>query len=117
MSSTTTPPAGALYGIWHPVKEEPTAGPAAMEWWPSQAALFRSMRQRLTPAHGTTDPINGNQDPARHVFQPDRPDAQFYGRKDSCCILLYASPDDDRPSEIVEFGPRGGLRRSPYTPS
>ena len=107
-----------LYGIWNAVKNEDEWNERRwMEWWPSQAAMYRSMRERLAPAYGTTDPINGNQSLARHVFREDRPDAQFYGSKDGSCILLYPTPDADRPTEIVEFGPRGGLRRRPYTPA
>ncbi|MEZ7005711.1 hypothetical protein [Streptomyces sp. AD55] len=104
-----------LYGIWNAVKNEDEWNERRwMEWWPSQAALYRAMHERLAPAPGTMDFTVGNQCPARHVFQEDRPDAQFYGSKPDSCILLYSAPDADHPSEIVDFGPRGGLRRRPY---
>ncbi|MEW2393147.1 hypothetical protein AB0933_32780 [Streptomyces venezuelae] len=107
-----------LYGIWNPVKNDGEWNERVwMEWWPSQAALFRSMRKRLAPPYGTTDPVKGNQDPARHVFREDRHDAQFYGSRAESCILLYERPDGDQPVEIVDFGPRGGVRRRPYTPA
>lgn len=109
-------PGKVLYGIWEPVKTEPANGRPWMEWWPSEASAFRSMRERLAPPPGTMDFTKGNQCPARHVYRPDRDDAQFYGSKDGSCILLYERPDAKEPSEIIEFGPRGGLRRSSYTP-
>ena len=102
-----------LYGIWNPVKNEDEWNERRwMEWWPSQADAFRSMRQRLCPEK--VDFTTGNQCLARHIYQPDRPDAQFYGSKDGSCILLYENPDADQPCEIIDFGPRGGLRRRPY---
>lgn len=71
-------PGKILYGIWNPVKNEDEWNERRwMEWWPSQADMFRSMRQRLCP--------------------DDRPDAK-------------------EPCEIIDFGPRGGLRRRPYEP-
>lgn len=105
-------PGKILYGIWNPVKDEPYNERRWMEWWPSQAAMFRSMRERLCPEK--VDFTRGNQCVARHVFQPDREDAQFYGSKDQSCILLYERQDAQEPCEIVDFGPRGGLRRRPY---
>lgn len=101
------PGPGILYGIWNAVKN--------MEWWPSQAAAFRSMRERLCPER--VDFTRGNQCVARHVFQEDREDAQFYGSRDGSCIVLYESPDAPEPCAVIEFGPRGGLRRRPYTPA
>lgn len=109
-------PGKALYGIWNAVKNEDEHNERRwMEWWPSQAAMYRSMRERLRPE--TIDFKVGNVCVARHVFREDREDAQFYGSKDGSCILLYETPDADQPSEIVEFGPRGGMRRRPYTPA
>ncbi|WP_141746061.1 hypothetical protein, partial [Streptomyces sp. EN27] len=102
-----------LYGIWNAVKNEDEWNERRwMEWWPSQADAFRSMRQRLCP--DKVDFTTGNQCLARHIYQPDRPDAQFYGSKDGSCILLYDNPDADQPCEIIDFGPRGGLRRRAY---
>lgn len=108
------PPSGKiLYGIWNAVKNEDEWNERRwMEWWPSQADAFRSMRQRLCPEK--VDFTTGNQCLARHIFQPDREDAQFYGSKDGSCILLYEHPDSKQPCEIIDFGPRGGLRRRPY---
>jgi hypothetical protein len=109
-----------LYGIWNPVKnEDEWTERRWMEQWPSQAALHRSMRERIAPSMRTPPEPNdftaGNISPARHVFQADRPDAQFYGTYADSCIALYEHPDAERPVEIVEFGPRGGLRRRPYS--
>lgn len=116
MSEPTTAQLGTgtvLYGIWNAVKNEDEHNERRwMEWWPSQAAMFRSMRERLCP--DVVDFTTGNRCVARHVFQEDREDAQFYGSKDGSCILLYETPDAEKPCEIVEFGPRGGLRRRSY---
>jgi hypothetical protein len=110
------PGPGILYGIWNAVKNEDEWNERRwMEWWPSQAAAFRSMRERLCPE--TVDFTRGNVCVARHVFQEDREDAQFYGSRDGSCIVLYESPDAPEPCEVIEFGPRGGLRRRPYTPA
>lgn len=118
MESFQPGPGKILYGIWNPLKDELEGNDRKwMEWWPSQAAAFRSMRERLAPAPGTMDFTTGNQSIARHVFREDREDAQFYGSKDGSCILLYERPDADQPCEIIEFGPRGGLRRRPYQPA
>lgn len=109
-------PGKILYGIWNAVKNEDEHNERRwMEWWTSQADLYRSMRSRLAPAQ--VDFKVGNICLARHVFQADRPDAQFYGSTDGSCILLYETPDAEMPYEVVEFGPRGGLRRRPYTPT
>jgi hypothetical protein len=116
MESFQPGPGKILYGIWNAVKNEDEWNERRwMEWWPSQADAFRSMRQRLCPER--VDFTTGNQCLARHIYQPDREDAQFYGSKDGSCILLYETPDAKEPCEIIEFGPRGGLRRRPYTPS
>lgn len=109
-------PGKILYGIWNAVKNEDEWNERRwMEWWPSQAAVFRSMRERLRPAK--VDFKVGNVCLARHVFQADREDAQFYGDKAGSCILLYERPDAPEPCEIIEFGPRGGIRRRPYQPA
>lgn len=106
-------PGKILYGIWNAVKNEDEHNERRwMEWWPSQAAAFRSMRERLMPAK--VDFTTGNISVARHVFQPDREDAQFYGSKAGSCILLYERPDSKEPCQVIDFGPRGGLRRRPY---
>lgn len=106
-------PGKVLYGIWNAVKNEDEWNERRwMEWWPSQAAVFRSMRERLCPER--VDFTTGNQCLARHVFREDREDAQFYGNKAGSCILLYERPDAEQPCEIIDFGPRGGLRRRPY---
>lgn len=113
MQSFQPGPGKILYGIWNAVKNEDEWNERRwMEWWPSQADVYRSMHQRLAPKK--VDFKVGNVCVARHVFQPDRQDAQFYGSKDGSCILLYTTPDAAHPSEIIEFGPRGGLRRRPY---
>jgi hypothetical protein len=114
--SSFQPAPGILYGIWNAVKNEDEWNERRwMEWWPSQAAAFRSMRERLCPER--VDFTRGNVCVARHVFQEDREDAQFYGSRDGSCIVLYESPDAPEPCEVIEFGPRGGLRRRPYTPA
>ncbi|MDX2800132.1 hypothetical protein [Streptomyces scabiei] len=122
MSKTTNPvqPGSdtVLYGVWNPVKNEPDSnGRRWMEWWASETDAFQSMRDRLSPTleGRKADFATGNQCLARHVYQQDRPDAQFYGSRDASCILLYERPDAEQPSEIIDFGPRGALRRSPYT--
>lgn len=113
MPSFQPGPGKVLYGIWNAVKNEDEANERRwMEWWPSQADMFRSMRERLTPTK--VDFTTGNRCLARHVYRADRPDAQFYGSREGSCILLYERPDAPDPSEIVDFGPRGGLRRRPF---
>lgn len=42
---------------------------------------------------------------------PRQEDAQFYGSAGGSGIFLYASPDDDKPYAILEYGPRGGGRQ------
>lgn len=100
-------PKTALFGLWDPVKEEgkPVNNRSWMEWWPSQRAAERSMRERIYPG-GAVTIISA----ARHTSRPDREDAQFYGSIASSCIYLYDTPDAPEPHAVMEFGPRGGIR-------
>lgn len=111
--SNDTRPASPLYGIWNAVKNENEWEKHRwMEWWPSQAAAFRSMHERLAPA--TIDSTVGNVCPTWYVFRDNAGGNQFYGSTDGSCITLYATPNAAQPCGIIEFGPRGGLRRRAY---
>lgn len=100
MSSTT------VYGSWTPGKDEPPCNP--MEAWPSMRAAERSLRERLAPPVLTVSKCS-----TYYVSRPRQDDAQFYGSKDSSGIYLYETPGADKPHAILEFGPRGGIRRTP----
>lgn len=100
MASTT------VHGSWTPSKDEPPCNPR--EAWPSMRAAELSLRERLTP------PVLGSS--RCRTYWLDRPrqdDAQFYGSKQESGIFLYKDADTDKPFAILEFGPRGGIRRTP----
>lgn len=103
-------PKTAVYGVWEPVKTEPANGTKWMEWWPSMRAAHASMRARIYRGGGF--PVV---DPARHVNREDRADAQWGGSVTQSCLFLYESPDAPEPHAMLDFGPRGGVRKSPVT--
>lgn len=100
MSSTT------VYGSWTPVKDEPPCN--AMEVWPSMRAAERCLRERLAPPVMTIRPCS-----TYYVSKPRRDDEQFYGSEEGSGIYLYETPDADEPHAMLEFGPRGGIRKKP----
>lgn len=111
------------WGVWEPIAEDtyPRDSPYArpLEWWPSGRAAEASLRARSPRKLGTT-----NIDPERRADGLVRDDAQFYGNQQSA-IFLYevegepgAAPRPaGTPYAVLEFGPRGGIRRRELTPS
>lgn len=105
------------WGMWTPVPDEaaqlgePYANP--LEWWPSGRAAEAALRSRVPAAVGTA-----NTDTMRRADGIVRTDAQFYGGPGSV-IFLYeveGEPGADphpapAPHAVLEFGPRGGIRR------
>lgn len=109
-----------IWGVWAPVSEETAllGGPYArpLEWWLSARAAEASLRARVQHAPGQI-----NTDTERLADSQVRPDAQFYGGEQSA-IFLYevcGEPSADpcpaaAPYAVLEFGPRGGVRRRTY---
>ncbi|MFZ3476029.1 hypothetical protein ACODT4_44365 [Streptomyces sp. 2.9] len=106
------------WGIWQPTAEgslcQGTPGARPLEWWPSTRAAKASLRARTPQAAGTI-----NTDTERRADGRTLSDAQFYGSEQSV-ILLYEVEGDDggrpvlpagEPVAVLEFGPRGGIRR------
>ncbi|MFG2623232.1 hypothetical protein ACGFXC_37060 [Streptomyces sp. NPDC048507] len=111
------------WGVWTPVPEEaaPLGAPYArpLEWWPSVRAAETSLRARVQ-----TSPGSVNTDVERRADGTVRTDAQFYGGPGSA-VLLYAVTGEPgaepvpaaAPYAVLEFGPRGGVRRRRLTPA
>ncbi|GGU11342.1 hypothetical protein [Streptomyces lateritius] len=110
------------WGVWEPIAEDTSPRDSIyarpLEWWPSGRAAEASLRARSPRKPGTT-----NIDPERRADGLTKTDAQFYGNEQSA-IFLYevegepgANPRPaGTPYAVLEFGPRGGIRRRDLTP-
>lgn len=94
-----------VYGSWTPGKDESPCNP--MEAWPSMRAAERALRDRLAPR-----PLSISRCTTYYLDRPQRDDAQFYGSKDNSAIFLYDEANADAPTGVLEFGPKGGIRRT-----
>lgn len=110
-----------VWGMWEPVPDEavPPGQQFArpLEWWPSQRAAEASLRARVPDVIGVE-----NTDVERRADGTVRTDAQFYGGRGSAIFLyrVLGEPGagqlpEKRPYAVLEFGPRGGIRRRPLT--
>jgi hypothetical protein len=106
-----------VWGVWGPVPEEavPLGQPYArpLEWWASPAAVKDSLRARVQRSPGSV-----NTDVERRADGTVRDDAQFYAGLGSAVFLYTVEGEpgsDPRPAPapyaVLEFGPRGGVRR------
>ncbi|MFF2572683.1 hypothetical protein [Streptomyces sp. NPDC058084] len=111
------------WGVWEPIAEDtyPRGSVYArpLEWWPSGRAAEASLRARSPRQPGTT-----NVDPERRANGLVKDDAQFYGNGQSAIFLYEVEGEpgaDPRPAgtpyAVLEFGPRGGVRRRALAPS
>lgn len=112
------------WGVWAPVRDEavPLGQPYArpLEWWPSERAVSASLRARVQRTPGSV-----NTDTERRADGRVLPDAQFYASEEGSAVFLYAVEgepgEDPRPAAgpyaVVEFGPRGGVRRRTLAPA
>lgn len=105
------------WGVWAPVPEEaaPLGEPYArpLEWWPSARAVEASLRARVQRTPGRI-----NTDTERRADGTLHGASQFYGGEQSAILLYEVSGEpgaDPRPAAapyaVLEFGPRGGVRR------
>ncbi|MFF6903341.1 hypothetical protein [Streptomyces hydrogenans] len=111
------------WGVWEPVAEDTYTRDSIyarpLEWWTSGRAAEASLRARSPRQPGTI-----NVDPERRADGLVKTDAQFYGSERSA-IFLYeveGEPGADpraagTPYAVLEFGPRGGIRRRELNPS
>ncbi|MFF9070473.1 hypothetical protein ACF09E_34525 [Streptomyces sp. NPDC014891] len=111
------------WGVWEPIADDiyprDSVYARPVEWWPSGRVAEASLRARSPRQPGTT-----NTDAERRADGVNRSDAQFYGSEQSV-IFLYevdgepgANPRPaDTPYAVLEFGPRGGVRRRALAPS
>ncbi|WP_330335747.1 hypothetical protein OHS33_39575 (plasmid) [Streptomyces sp. NBC_00536] len=106
------------WGIWQPTADgslpQGTPGARPLEWWPSTRAAKASLRARTPQAAGTI-----NTDTERRADGRTMATAQFYGSQQSVIFLYKVEGDDGgrpvrpagEPFAVLEFGPRGGVRR------
>ncbi|MFI8085902.1 hypothetical protein ACIF6L_34570 [Kitasatospora sp. NPDC086009] len=105
-----------LWGRWlpGPADTEPIDHGTLLEWWPSQRAAERALRERLGTQPATIDGIaRSTQNLADGRTLTNQ---QFYGDSGSR-IYLYAVTGrpghhpqaEPRPYGMLEFGPRGGV--------
>jgi hypothetical protein len=99
-----------VFGIWDPMKDEPSNDRTCMERWPSMRAAQAALRDRIAPGYPAIPRCR-----TRYINRPAQDNAQFYGSKDSSCIHLYRNQADPQPYALLEFGPRGGIRKAATT--
>lgn len=111
------------WGMWEPVADEATAPgqPYArpLEWWPSERAAAASLRARVQHRPGTL-----NTDTERRADGTVHADAQFYAGRHSAVFLYEVTGEPGAgpvaaaaPYAVLEFGPRGGVRRRDLVPA
>ncbi|MFI9598970.1 hypothetical protein ACIHCX_03645 [Streptomyces sp. NPDC052043] len=94
-----------VYGVWEPVSYETITN--RKEWWDTLDDAKAALRERLSRPGQTTVSRQ------RLVDGTERVDAQFYGTPGLCAIFLYETPDAAEPYVLLDFGPRGGVRKRP----
>nr|WP_163017117.1 hypothetical protein [Streptomyces chartreusis] len=111
------------WGMWEPTADEavPLGEPYArpLEWWPSERAAAASLRARVQRNPGTL-----NTDTERRADGTVRTDAQFYAGQESAVFLYEVTGEPgaepvaaSAPYAVLEFGPRGGVRRRDLVPA
>ncbi|MFJ9380217.1 hypothetical protein [Streptomyces sp. NPDC101455] len=105
------------WGVWAPAADEAIplgeAYARPLEWWPSESAAAASLRARVQRTPGTV-----NTDTERQADGTMRTDAQFYAGRESAVFLYEVTGEPGFqpaaaavPYTVLEFGPRGGVRR------
>jgi len=111
------------WGVWEAVADEATVQgePFArpLEWWPSERAAEASLRARVPRTTGSA-----NTDTERRADGTVRTDAQFYAGRESVVFLYEVTGEPGSgpvpaaaPYAVLEFGPRGGVRRRDLVPA
>lgn len=93
----------SVYGVWEPVSYERITN--GREWWNTLDDAKAALRERI---NRTGETVISRQ---QLVDGTVRPDAQFCGSPGLCAIFLFETPDAEEPYALLEFDPKGGVRK------